>query len=254
MPRLVDRLDNPAGRLHAFLSNFKSHADANKSIITCWSQALEWDEANVTVSLSHVAALVPQIEQAVYLSGDSDQVEAFEHFAPLWGAALFFPLYDGNQKPSGALELISPGSLQALGSLSGFLSATASEGLVPAPDRLADLRAQVDDLLQGVLIDAAGNRGMPAEVSALVIDHLHRLLWALDHLRLGGPGAVQAVTDRLLVQLAVAPEPTKRHGVWTKVLGVTFAVYTAFTKGPEVQAAIESWGHIIQELPRPPLG
>ena len=245
------KLDNPAGRLHAYLSSFQASATNNRQILACWADALGCPEEVATIALAGVASLVPEIEQALVRSGDPDQMASFRHSAPDWCFVLFFPEHPGRTTPSGAQSLVKPGSLEALGSISSFLSLAASEGVVPPEERLAAFRSEVADLLSTVTADEGG---LPPEVSAAVLDHLHRLLWALDHVRLGGPGAVRAAVEQLIGNLALSPEATKKHSVWSNVFRVVLPIYRVFTKFPEIQSAIESWEHVLKELPAPPLG
>ncbi len=244
---LVPRLDNPAGRLHVFLTQYRSIAEENRSIHHTWAEVLGVEQQEVPVALAAVAGLIPTIEAAVSRSGDEDQSDAFNHYGSAWASSVIAPHRVATQTPSPGKELVDQGALVALGSLSAFLSATQSEGAVPAEGSVEDLKGQVV-----AAIDELGRANeVPVDVRRLMHDRLHDVLWALDRLRIGGPDAVQAAVDRLVVSVVTAPQDAQRTSAVKKVWAAACAVAAAFLAGPRIQSSIDAWAKMGELLPGP---
>lgn len=244
----MPKLDNPAGRLHAVLTRFRAVQAANQSssLISVWQVVLESQSTETAlVDLASTASLIPEIAAAVRRSGHPEQLEVFETFANEWLHMLLAPRVDLYGSPASSVK-VSTGGLAVLGGLASFLSATAPEGPVPDADARGKLRAKVEELIAEIVADDS----LPAGIKRMALDHAYRLAEALDHFRIGGPGAVLAATERLVGSLAIASPDVKQHGVWTRVVAVAGACWTAFTLGgPATQTALESWTEVIKMLP-----
>lgn len=236
------RLDNPAGRLHALLSRYRTIANEDRTIHLTWAEVLEVDQRDVPVALAGVASLITSIEAAVSRAGDEDQLELFRHYGSTWGTSVMAPHHLATQTPSPGKDLIDQGALAALGGLSAFLSATQSEGTIPGDERLKNLRAQVQEAVDG-LADA---EDVPFDLRRLILDRLHDVLWALDRLRTGGPGAVQAAAERLFVSVATSPQEARRASGVQKALTVAGVVWAAFVSGPAIQSSITAWTKLVE--------
>lgn len=241
-----DRLDNPAGRLLAWLNAFKETATSQVTILDVWSKVFEAKTADETLrQLASVANLLTEIEAALVRADDWDQLQTYNHFVGHWARPIFFPENHGRQTPWDPAALFEPGALVALGSVSAYLSATASEGPLPDDEAVEMMRGKVQELLD----DLAADTALPLEIRRLLLDHLYRLAWALDHLRFGGPDAVRSATERL-VGVAVVSQTTQAHpSVWERVVGVAGMIWNGFSKGPAVQSSVQSWGELLQLPP-----
>src|ERR1035437_9744308 len=143
-------LDNPAGRLHAALKAFHTHAIPNVSVQEAWSRALEVQGDDVWATLGEVATLLPRIERALIASDNADQLDAFRHWQALWAWPIFAPDRPFGNESTG---LVDSGALQALSSMSSLLSRTASEGYVPNDEKVQSLRVKLDEAIERVLAD-----------------------------------------------------------------------------------------------------
>lgn len=72
--------NNPAGRLHTLLTEYRAAAHRDVSMHRTWSKVLGVPEKQVTVALAEVAALIPAIHRLVVESGESEQMELFRTF------------------------------------------------------------------------------------------------------------------------------------------------------------------------------
>jgi hypothetical protein len=244
----VAKLDNPAGRLHELLRDYLYHATEapNVSIISTWAAVFgAGTQERALLHLSEAAALVPQIELAVERQGSESHRALLTHYADDWLAGVTFPRLDiyNTQASVGVVELAP---LAVLDSVSTYLSLTDSEGVVPDATQVADLRQQVQGLIDGILEDPA----LPEDIKRAALRHAHRLAEALDHVRVGGPGAVKAAAETLVGSLVMASPDVRQHGVWKNLLTLAGMAWTAFTiGGPLTQQALESWEAVVKMLP-----
>lgn len=240
-------LDNPAGRLHALLSEYQSVADRSKSIHQTWAEILGVKEPALLPHLAGVAELIPQIDQAITKGGHAEQRTLFDEFSRAWSLPILGGDHGMRQTPSPGPRLIDPGALAALGGLSAYLSAVSPEGSVPDEETAGTLRSQVEDLLS----DLAEDPVLPRALAEAMNHRLHDILWAMDHVRIGGPGAVEAATERLLGQIVIHTNQDVREnsGFLKKALKALGIVWVAYKAGPEAHAALEGWEHVLGELP-----
>jgi hypothetical protein len=243
----VAALNNPAGRLHELLAEFRLESAAHLSAVDVWSQVLATDNRSSTLlAIAEVAGLVPEIEAAVIRSGDAGQLRAFRRFSGKWLTAIFQPEQNLYAKGSGGTSIAADeDALSVLELMSSTLAITGSEGKVPSAEVIADLRQQVQALIDGIVNDPE----LPGEIKRLALDHAHRLAHALEHFRIGGPGAVKAATERLVGATVLAPERVRKSQAWKHLLAVGGAVWTVFIVTGEAQQALESWETLIKALP-----
>jgi hypothetical protein len=212
-----------------------------------WAKVLGVGEGAVPVALAEVAALLPDIHRLVVQSGEAEQMALFDTFGRQWAVPIVSDSHP-RQTPSPGPHAVDPGALAALGGLSAYLSAFSPEGVVPDGERVAELRASVSDLL-GLL---TSEKGLPPELRVAINARLHDILWAMDHARIGGPGAVEEATERLLGQITITLHSTpeaRDSGFLKKVMKAIGLVWVAYKAGPEAHAALEGWQDILKELP-----
>lgn len=240
------QLNNPAGRLLALLRAYQESASEDESILVTWAGVLGVeDHPTALAQLPYVAALLPAIDQAVGLSGQGELQQLVATFRPFWLRAVFFPEWHGVQTPSPGAQLIDEGSLAALGGLSVHLSATASEGLIPPEASVRDLRGTVLEAIDHL----KGADELAAAVRELLLARLHEVLWALDHLSMGGPGAVTAATERLAGAVAVqVPQSERVKSPVARLLAVVGAVWVVFKHGPEAKDALVAWTEVARSI------
>lgn len=202
--RLWRTFDNPAGRLHALLREYRETAQDQLTIRQTWAEVLDIEEARVPVELTAVAGIIPAIEAAVSRSADDSQQEVFDHYVYQWAYAITTPDHPTGQSPSPGKALVDPGALAALGRLSSFLSFTASEGHLPNPEQLQSLRERILETIDAATVAA----DIPPELRRELLDRLHEILWAIDHLRVGGPGSATAAAERLVGAVAIRERAT----------------------------------------------
>jgi hypothetical protein len=79
---------------------------------------------------------------------------------------------------------------------------------------------------------------------------IHDVLWALDHVHIGGPDAVAGAVERLVGQVVVyAPEAQQRSGVMHRIIATASTVWNAFKVGSEAARALEGWEAVMKALP-----
>ncbi len=238
------RLDNPAGRLHALLKEYRAVANPARTIRQTWATVLGVDPSDVAVALTEVGSLVPAIQAAVSRSGDEDQLELLDTYLWHWASPITTPDHQTGVNPSPGAALVDGGALAALGSLSTYLSLSRSEGAIPDDERQQELKAHVS----GAIDELTGAIELPSEVRKLILDRLHDILWAMDRLRIGGPDAVRAAAERLAMSVAASPEEARRSPLVQKAVTVSGWVCAAFMSGPSLQGSIEAWPAIFKAL------
>jgi len=243
----LPKLDNPAGRLHALLSEFASVNDPNPSLVNVWAGVFGVQTKFETyLALAEAAALIPQIDAAVVRGGDEDQEEAVRLNIAEWTRAILLPTCNLEDAPGRAPDrALDERALSALGQVSSYLSLTASEGHVPGAEEISDLRRQARELIDGIVDDPE----LPEAIKRLALDHAYRLAEALDHFKVGGPGAVRAATERLAGSLLMAAPEARRTTVWSRVWTFAYKAYAVFNQAPEVADSIEAAKKIYEALP-----
>lgn len=240
------KLDNPAGRLHAILTEYHAAAAQNVCVADTWAKVLEVPRGEVPIALTEVAGLIPAVQTAVNHSGDSAQIATVDHYRSMWARPVIAPEHPMDTTPSPGKDLVNAGSLVALGLLSSFLSSTRSEGTVPGQTCLTDLTAEV----VAAIDELASDEDLPSEIRRLVRDRLEDILWALDKIRFRGPDAARAAAERLAFVTMIAPEEARARASMKKALKAGGCVWAALLSGPAVEPGIEAWSHIFGALGR----
>jgi hypothetical protein len=239
--------NNPAGRLHTVLTAYRAAAHQDSTMHATWATVLGVSEGQVPVALAEVAALIAEIHRLVVQCGAAEQIALFDAFGRQWAVPIMSE-HHPRQTPSPGPGAVDPNALAALGGLSAYLSTCAPEGVLPDAERVAELRAAVGDLLDGL----AGEDSLPPGLRSAISARLHDIIWAMDHVRIGGPGAVKQATERLLGQINIslydAPE-ARDSGFLKKVMKTISCIWVAYKAGPQVHAALEGWQDILKELP-----
>ncbi|WP_327633491.1 hypothetical protein OHB24_26195 [Kribbella sp. NBC_00482] len=239
--------NNPAGRLHTLLTDYRAAAHIDSTMHATWATVLGVPERQVPVALAEVAALIPEIHRLVVQCGAAEQIALFDAFGRQWAVPIMSE-HHPRQTPSPGPGAVDPNALTVLGGLSAYLSTCAPEGVLPDTERVAELKAAVSHLLEGL----AGEDSLPQELRSAINARLHDILWAMDHVRIGGPGAVKQATERLLGQITIslsnAPEASK-SGFLKKVTRTLSCIWVAYKAGPQVHAALQGWQDIFKELP-----
>jgi hypothetical protein len=243
----MSNANNPAGRLHMVLTEYRAAARTDSTMHATWARVLGVPEGEVPVALAEVAALIPDIHRLVVQCGASEQIELFNAFGRHWAVPIMSE-HHPRQTPSPGPDAVDPSALAVLGGLSAYLSTCAPEGVLPDPERVTELQAAVSDLLD----ELAGEDSLPAELRSAINARLHDIIWAMDHVRIGGPGAVKQAIERLLGQITISlhNKPDARDsGFLKKVTKTISCIWVAYKAGPQVQAGLESWQDILKQLP-----
>jgi hypothetical protein len=243
----VAKLDNPAGRLHELLASFREFADDRTAVVEIWAAVFDVeDRPTALLRIAETAGLVPQIEAAIERTGDEGQITLFRQFSAAWAESVMYPQTNLYASPSNAMSnAISPSTLAVLGGVSSYLSATASEGAVPSSEEVASLYQQVMSLIDEIIADET----LTEDIKRLALDHAYRLAQALDHFRIGGPGAVREATERLIGSVAMSTPPVEQSTVWRRVWDVFGRAWTIFNRAPQAQQALEAVPEIFKALP-----
>ena len=241
------KLDNPAARLHALLSAYVANAQDNRSIQQTWAMVLDIEPRTVSIALCEVAELLPAIESAIEASGGDQLRDTWIQFAPSWAVPITTPEHHTRQNPSPGAGLVDKAALVALGTVSTVLSLTRSEGDTPTDDALVQIRQYIEEAIQ----EATNANDLAPELRAALVNRLHDILWALDRVRIGGPGAIEAAMERLVGLVAVHNRGRKPRGAASRVLALVGKAWVAFKFGDEASTALEGWENILGELPGP---
>jgi hypothetical protein len=187
---------NPAGRLHAFLAAYREAAEPGLNIIETWMLVLQVETDRAVIrQLCAIAGLIDQIDRDISSCGDEGQRELFDHHAYAWAQPLLFPNNLGGRSPSSGKELVDINALIALRSISSYFSIAMPLGSIPNDEIILDLRQQIQGAIDS-LMDAPE---LPGDFRKLLLNHLHAIAWALDHIKISGsrrtPSARYKVTN-----------------------------------------------------------
>lgn len=238
--------DNPAGRLHNLLLKLNEQ-EPSWSLQQCWARVLDVEVDAVVIQLGRVAELVRETHDAVERLGEDVFVKTVQRYRSDWTR----PIFPTQHAFSAALSNVLPeeAALDALGMVSVHLHSTASDGVMPAQDRIDKLDTQVRELIEAVGED----EDIPVELKHLITQRLQDVADALNHLDIGGPNAVRHATEAVIGCVALSAG-NKRfvnsqtvRTLWS-VLGVA---WTLFSVPPTAEHSLESWEKIIPQLPAP---
>lgn len=237
--------DNPAGRLHDLLSRL-SDQNPKASLLSAWAQVLGVQQNDVVLHLGAIADLLREIQGTVDSSGEDALAGPVKRYRNAWAK----PIFPRDQPFKGPLMDVLPGdvALEALGLVSAQLHLVAPDGLVPDADQLAEVGARLREVL-GAVLDADD---IPDKVKRLIVDRLHEVEEAIEHLDVGGPRAVQRAIEAVMGSVIFTPdtEVVKSQTV-NKVWATLATIWTVFAAGPAIQGSIEAWRDILPVLEAP---
>jgi len=234
--------NNPAGRLLNMLVAFRDAGTNDQSYEVAWANVLgvDADSLEFRLEMTRLAGLPLAVHEAVLAGGSEDQRRTAEYWMPRW----LYPILLWDKSAEGKwTPVVDDDSLMGLTTLSALLSATASEGAVPADDDVARIREGIDDAL--VAVRAATD--LPVEFRALLVARLYAVIRAIDTLDLGGPGAVIDASEQLLGAIAVRTQPAQRKDPRVrKAIAAVGAAWALFLSGEHVDNALTGWSHALE--------
>lgn len=227
---------NPAGRLHELLRRFAEQESV--TIVQAWSNVLAVPAEDVPMHLGDVASLLRDTRDAVREAG----VDAFDPIPTTHLETLSRSIFPVTEPFSGAASNVAPDTtaMQALLMLSVYLEQTAPEGNVPDEDELRELRASVQELMEGV---AAAD--LPPEIKRALLHRLADVLEALEHLDVGGPDAVRRAAESLALSAVLYESDAEDDGtVFSRIKAFARKTWLAFTVTTSLAGAILTWDRI----------
>lgn len=210
-----------------------------------WSEILGYAPELAREHLGAVAALVTQIDAAVSAPGREQIAAPVARYRKQWLDAVFpfgrtFSEATVSVRPSDEAH-------EALGLVAAILEAVAPEGAIPSEEDRDELVKRVGILIEEVTDDDE----LPVEVADLIVARLRAIEDALFHIDVGGPEAVRQATEALMgaaVASSVVHEKARNAGVIKNVMAVAWSISAFFAAGPAIQASLEAWPVIVQEI------
>jgi hypothetical protein len=236
--------DNPAGRLHDLLVRLADQP-RNGSLQAAWAAVLGVDVEDIAVYLGRIADLVRETQEAVDNAGEDALLPMVSRFRDSWAQ----PIFPRTHAFSDRLDKVLPdqNSLDTLGIVSAHLHAIAPEAVVPDE---SELERRKEELRR--LIDEVGAaKDIPDEVKHLLIVRLRGVEEAIEHLNVGGPGAIQRAMEAAIGSLLTTPEAGRAAAespTIKKVVTTLWVIWAVFSAGQPVHDSIEGWGDTVQML------
>jgi len=236
--------DNPAGRLHDLLIRL-AEQPGNGTLFNAWAKVLDVGAKDIAVHLGKIADLVRQTQDAVDNAGEAALLPMVGRFRDSWVQ----PIFPRDHAFSDRLDKVLPdqNSLDTLGVVSAHLHAIAPEGVVPGESELelrkGELRSLIDEV--GAATD------IPDEVKHLLIARLRGVEEAIEHLDVGGPGAIQLAMEAAMGSVFTTPEAGRaaaKSPTVKKMVTTLWAIWAVFSAGQPVHNSIDGWGDTIQML------
>jgi hypothetical protein len=233
-PERVEHLRNPAGQLFLFLEHTRESQLHNQPIRRIWAEYLGVEEGDrrLFTRLSRVLKLPDAVRK---------DVEALRNpGVPKEMLLKTLPEAEGALQYVGSLDVqlhqvqahFDRGTTSSLDFTSHFLN--AHEPAFPAESVIEKIRALVEELHEEVM----SAEDIDPSLARLLLDHVYRLLHALDEVALFGPTAVADESNRLAgwmvrnPQDVVAPPQTPRVWAVVKKVMVASAILSAGLSGP----------------------
>jgi hypothetical protein len=211
---------NAAERLYSLLREYG--AEPNRSIGEGWANALGVSVERVPYHLGEVLALFREVRERVDAAGLPVYEPVPSMLQTLLGCIYVqgtgFDARVGDRPPS-------PDAMKLLGLLTtGF--PTNPLDAEPDTDELAELLAEVDELIKGVR-----EANLAESIRSLLLDRLFEVARALSHLKVGGADAVRRATESLASSVAVlAPAaPAETASIMDKVKKFAVKTYGVVT-------------------------
>lgn len=236
--------DNPAGRLHDLLTRLAKQP-GNTSLLDAWATVLDVAAEDIAVHLSEVASLVRGTQEAVNNAGEEALLPMVGRFRDSWAQ----PIFPQDHAFKDRLDRVLPdeNSLDTLGVVSAHLHAIAPEGVVPGESELETRKEELRTLIDEV--GAAAD--IPDEVKHLLIARLRDVESAIDHLNVGGPGAIQRAMEAAMGSVFTTPDARRTAATSPTVKNMfttLWVIWAIFSAGQPVHDSIEGWGDTVRML------
>lgn len=236
----VATLDNPAGRLYALLAEYDAAARTVVSLEMAWAKVLETEKrADIVNAMTEMAGLVAAVNRAVARQASGAIQEMCAYHTRQWASPFMGDLETQGQRP-----LVDSSAMLALNTVSELLSEKACEGVVPDDEERQSLREE----LLAVIEETKESAETPVEVRQLILERLYQIVWAIDHVHIGGPGAVTAAVERLAGSLFIAGADAAKSPPAKRSWGVVRKVWLAFRAGPAVLLALDAWPDVAERM------
>ncbi|MGW4552469.1 hypothetical protein ACWEOV_02310 [Streptomyces sp. NPDC004365] len=255
--------DNPAGRLRTLLIELHQR-NPNQNVASWEAMAAilvptaSPSSPTVLQAMTRLLELPLDIRAAVEaLDEDEDEKEhLLEHLDKV--ETFLTHVVNRNTALVGAFKLITVGgdvpnsaAVQSLRNCSRRLHRYSPEPVIP--------REEIDELIQSVTTLMADIRtsGLEGSAKSLLLHHLHRLLQALDLIRITGTAPVEESLDAFFGAVHRDPEAmeaARRHGFGERIATIASVIRSAFDIargvhqiGTEAHAVIEQGTHAIEQ-------
>jgi hypothetical protein len=234
--------DNPAGRLHDLLARLQESPGSNP-VIAAWAEVFGVQQDEVVVHLGPVADLVRQIQNAADKSGQQALLAPVGRYRTAWAR----PIFPVDQAFDAALHKVLPdgAAMEALDTVSALLHATAPDGVVPGDGELETRKEELRNLIDEVEVATE----IPDELKHLLIDRLRDVEEAIEHLNIGGPGAVKRAMEAAMGSLLTTPQTSQaaaKSPTVRKVVTTLWVIWAIFSAGQPVHQSIEGWTETVQ--------
>ncbi len=227
-------LDNPAGRLHAFLVAYQEAATNGGNVRVTWGAALDLnDPVAIHLKLSEIGGLILEVHRAVSRQGRPAYRELCSHHIPEWASPFNTPL-------NATAPVVPSSALLGLNAISDFLSERASEGVLPDDEERRSLREEVWMTIE----ETKEADDVPVEVRQVILERLHQIIWALDHVQVGGPEAVAAAVERLVASLVIHGQ-TPKSNLAKRCWNLVEVFFRTLKRGPEIREGLEGWSDVL---------
>jgi hypothetical protein len=236
--------DNPAGRLHDLLVRL-AEQPGKGTLLDAWATVLDVAAEDIAVHLGQVADLVRETQEAVNNAGEDALLPMVGRFRDSWAQPIFPRTHAFNDH----LERVLPdqNSLDTLGVVSAHLHTIAPEGVVPSESELGGRKEELRSLIDEV----GAATDIPDEVKHLLIARLRGVEEAIEHLNVGGPGAIQLAMEAAMGSVFTTPEAGRaaaKSPTVKKMVTTLWVIWAIFSAGQPVNNSIEGWGDTVQML------
>ncbi len=233
--------DNPAGRLHGLLVRL-GEVRQGTTLLDAWKSVLGASESDMPGLLAGVGALVGEVEKGVAQTNSEGHAKQVSRFRGEWEVAIF-----PRDRPfTNAVQEFRPSeqAIDVLQSAAELLHRDAPEGRALEEGELETLRLDVEDLIEAV--KAADD--VPEQVKQLAVARLRDVIRALDHIDVGGPGAVKLATEALAGAIDLGGQPMFGSHLRNRFVSTIVTLYAVFGVPATIQAGLPAWDKTIHEL------